>query len=131
MDRRFTEALSHNMVLKAVVADAKPLRAAGFAALSPSLACLYVDAIAVDPQRRRRGVGRALLTAVETFASELCYGQVELNTDPRLADVVRFYRQAGFKEIDRGRQVGALTVRFRKPVTTKLDHLLARKDASA
>lgn len=130
MDRRFTEALECFFALKARV-DGD--RAAGFAITSPMRARLYVDALAVDPRRRRQGVGLGLMSAVERLAGELCLPAVELNTDPRLEDALGFYRSAGYQEVSRGRFSGRPTVLLRKRVPTRIDQITGRapKDARA
>lgn len=133
MDRGFGEAFGRRMVLRARIEDGRPIRAAGFAVVAPYPRHLYVDAIAVEPPRQGRGVGGALLTAVERLASELCLGRVELNTDPRLDDVLAFYRREGYDVVSAGAHGGAPTVRLRKRVDTRLDQILGRapKDARA
>jgi GNAT superfamily N-acetyltransferase len=53
----------------------------------------------VITEARRRGVGRQLLTALESEALELGYGVVRLDTGPRQPDAERMYRRAGYRAI--------------------------------
>jgi ribosomal protein S18 acetylase RimI-like enzyme len=57
-----------------------------------------VTALAVRSDRRRQGVARALLEAVETIARERGCFRVELTTRPDRDDALRFYEACGFAE---------------------------------
>lgn len=60
---------------------------------------LYVEALAVAPGAQRRGVGRALMAAIEALATQLSLPQVQLHTDPALKGAVRFYQSVGFTAV--------------------------------
>jgi aminoglycoside 6'-N-acetyltransferase I len=59
----------------------------------------FLEGWYVEPASRRRGIGRALLTASEAWA--LSQGCRELATDTRLenADVVKTYEACGYEEV--------------------------------
>lgn len=67
----------------------------------------YVEAWYVDPDVRRRGYGRALLSAAEEWAR--AQGYREMASDARLDNIVSHtaHRRAGYEEVDR-------VVQFRK-----------------
>lgn len=50
----------------------------------------------VAPEARRRGVGRALVAALEAWARELGYAAVVLETGDRQPEAVRLYEACGF-----------------------------------
>jgi GNAT superfamily N-acetyltransferase len=88
-------------------------RIAGFAGLhvSPSLEydgdAAKVSAIVVDENTRRRGIGRALMEAVEAEARARGCVLMFLTTAERRADAHEFYRRLGLEETGR---------RFAKPL---------------
>ncbi len=55
----------------------------------------------VRPEARGRGVGRALLAALEAEAAALFADQVVLETGARQVEAVGLYRHAGYVEIER------------------------------
>lgn len=57
---------------------------------------LYVDQISVDPARRRRGIGRALMKAVERLARELGADAVTLDTWSFNRGARRFFEALDF-----------------------------------
>ena len=67
----------------------------------------YLEAWYVEPDVRRRGVGRALVAAAEAWARGR--GSREIASDARLDNVVSHaaHRRAGYEEVDR-------VVQFRK-----------------
>jgi GNAT superfamily N-acetyltransferase len=87
---------------------------AGFAAID--LTCpihhaapvMHISAFAVSPAARRKGVGRALLVAVERAARDKgCRRMVVTSAEPR-ADAHQFYTAAGWAYTGRrfGKEVG-------------------------
>jgi RimJ/RimL family protein N-acetyltransferase len=69
-----------------------------------------VVALAVDPARRRSGVGRRLLAAVEGWAAELGCRDIEITSSRRRDDAHAFYRALGFSDVcDR-------SARFKRPL---------------
>ncbi len=74
------------------------LRAAGLVSPHPPHSTLYVDALAVDPRFRRRGVARALLTAAEQQAAAAGLEGVSLDTGLRNEAARALYAAAGYEE---------------------------------
>jgi ribosomal protein S18 acetylase RimI-like enzyme len=65
-----------------------------------------VDGVVVDPVWRRRGIGRALTTAVERWALDLGASWIELNVYEFNDEAVAFYRSLGYLQ---------LSAKMRKP----------------
>ena len=57
-----------------------------------------ITALAVRGDRRRQGIARALLQAVEAIALERGCFRVELTTHPDRADALGFYESCGYEE---------------------------------
>ncbi len=74
------------------------LRAAGLVSPHPPERTLYVDALAVDPAFRRRGVARALLAAAERDAANAGLRGVSLDTGLRNDAARALYAAAGYEE---------------------------------
>jgi GNAT superfamily N-acetyltransferase len=53
----------------------------------------------IDPDERGHGIGRSLLTALETAAAELGCHTVRLDTAAHLTEALALYRSAGYVEI--------------------------------
>ena len=73
--------------------------AGGRAAPSPPESALYVDALATDPDFRRRGVARALLAAAERGAREQRLPAVALDTTIANEPARTLYASEGFDEV--------------------------------
>jgi RimJ/RimL family protein N-acetyltransferase len=58
-----------------------------------------VVALAVDPARRRAGLGRRLLAEVEAWARDLGCHDIEVTSSRRRDDAHAFYRALGFTEL--------------------------------
>ena len=69
------------------------------AAPSPPMGALYVDALAVYQEHRRRGVARALLEEAERRARDLRLGSVALDTSLDNKPARSLYVSAGFEEV--------------------------------
>ena len=74
------------------------LRAAGLVSPHPPIDTLYVDALAVEPALRRRGVARALLRQAEAAAAEHGLRGVSLDTGLHNTAARALYAAAGFHE---------------------------------
>jgi ribosomal protein S18 acetylase RimI-like enzyme len=74
------------------------LRAAGLVSPNPPLSTLYVDALAVAPDFRRRGVARALLAEAERAAARAGLSGVALDTGLHNAPARALYEGAGYRE---------------------------------
>ncbi|MCM1335532.1 MAG: GNAT family N-acetyltransferase [Bacteroides sp.] len=55
----------------------------------------YIDCFAVAEDRRRSGVGTALLRRVEDYARENACGSVQLGVNAANGDAIRFYEKMG------------------------------------
>jgi GNAT superfamily N-acetyltransferase len=53
----------------------------------------------IDPQERGRGLGRALLTALEDAGRSLDHHLLRLDTSAHLPEAIGLYRKAGYREI--------------------------------
>ncbi len=69
-----------------------------------------VVALSVDPERRRSGVSRRLLAAVEAWANELGCSDVEVTSSRAREDARAFYEAAGFIDLCDG------AARFKRPL---------------
>jgi ribosomal protein S18 acetylase RimI-like enzyme len=74
------------------------LRAAGLVSPHPPLQSLYVDALAVEPALRRRGVARVLLARAEGAAAAGGFDGVALDTGLHNAPARALYSAAGYRE---------------------------------
>jgi ribosomal protein S18 acetylase RimI-like enzyme len=73
------------------------LRAAGTVSPNPPLSTLYVDALAVAPAFRRRGVATALLAGAEEAAAAAGLSGVALDTGLRNEAARALYEHVGFR----------------------------------
>ena len=74
------------------------LRAAGTVSPNPPLGTLYVDALAVAPAFRRRGVATALLAAAEEAATSAGLGGISLDTGLHNEPARSLYEHSGFRQ---------------------------------
>ncbi len=74
------------------------LRAAGLLAPNPPADTLYVDALAVDPAFRRRGVARELLAHAERHAAAAGLHGVSLDTGLQNDAARALYEAAGYEQ---------------------------------
>ena len=74
----------------------RPLRAAGLVAPHPPPRTLYVDALAVAPEERRRGVARTLLGTAEERAATAGLDGVALDTGLQNAPARALYEASGY-----------------------------------
>jgi ribosomal protein S18 acetylase RimI-like enzyme len=74
------------------------LRAAGLVSPHPPQQSLYVDALAVEPAFRRRGVARTLLEQAEGVAAAGGFDGVALDTGLHNAPARALYSAAGYRE---------------------------------
>jgi ribosomal protein S18 acetylase RimI-like enzyme len=74
------------------------VRAAGLVSPHPPEGTLYVDALAVEPRFRRRGIARALLAHAEHEAAGAGFGGVSLDTGLRNDAARALYAAAGYEE---------------------------------
>ena len=63
---------------------------------------LFVETVAVWPQRQGEGIGRKLMAFAEERARELGLQEVRLYTNEKMRENLPFYRRLGFEETERG-----------------------------
>jgi ribosomal protein S18 acetylase RimI-like enzyme len=85
------------------------LRAAGTVSPHPPPGTLYVDALAVDPAHRRRGVARALLDRAEQVAAAQELSGVALDTGLHNEPARALYAASGYREREIRRAPDAAT----------------------
>lgn len=73
------------------------LQAREASVFSPAVRRVLLDHIAVAPDARRRGQGRALVSAVRDLARELGAEEILLDTWEANTDAQAFFRAAGFE----------------------------------
>jgi GNAT superfamily N-acetyltransferase len=71
-------------------------RAVGTVSALPKPEGLHVRSMAVHPEARGEGVGKALLQAVERFGRERGHARIFLRTTPFLTSSIALYSRAGF-----------------------------------
>ncbi|MCP3939008.1 MAG: GNAT family N-acetyltransferase [Actinomycetia bacterium] len=77
---------------------------------------LYVDNVAVDPERQGSGVGAALLGQAEQTAAELGFDEIRLYTNVAMTENLDYYPRRGFVETHRASEEGYERVYFSKRV---------------
>lgn len=66
---------------------------------------LLVENVAVEPDRQRSGIGRAMLSLAETHARERDLLELRLYTNVVLVENIRLYERFGYRET--GRRIGS------------------------
>jgi ribosomal protein S18 acetylase RimI-like enzyme len=95
MDADYQQRLRDSEVFVAEDGDA----VAGLLVLMPAPDYLWLSNIAVDPDRQRRGIGRALLAHAEAYASEHGFREVRLRTNVAMTENRRLYERVGYREL--------------------------------
>ena len=80
-------------------ADGEPI---GAAVLSMTETRLYIDQIAIAPERQNDGHGQALMRAIEDFARTKGQTAIDLHTAQPMTELVSFYSRAGYRVADVG-----------------------------
>jgi ribosomal protein S18 acetylase RimI-like enzyme len=78
---------------------------------------LLIENVAVDPNRQRTGLGRALMTYAETYAHEHGLRELRLYTNATMTENLTLYPRLGYTEVDRRTEGGFQRVFFSKPTT--------------
>lgn len=91
-------------------------RIAGVLVLRPQPPTLLLENVAVAPEQRGRGLGRALIAFAEEHARTSGLDAVTLYTNERMTENLCLYPALGYAETGRRREDGFARVYFRKPV---------------
>ena len=75
-----------------------------------------IDNVAVHPDHRGEGLGRALLDLAEAEARRAGFASVYLYTHEKMTENLALYSKIGYVEYDRRRERGFSRVYMRKPL---------------
>lgn len=89
-------------------------RLVGFLVLQPRPDHLLLENVAVDPNRRRTGVGSRLLALAEDQARLLGLPEVRLFTNAAMTENLAYYPRRGYRQTHRADQDGYRRVFFSK-----------------
>lgn len=95
-----------------------PSGLAGVLELEPRQDHLWIENVAIAPDRQGRGLGRRLLQHAETEGRRLGYAETRLLTNERYVDNIAMYMRYGYIETHRTPHLGTDLVHFRKPLGT-------------
>jgi GNAT superfamily N-acetyltransferase len=73
----------------------------------PAARVAYLVGMFVDPGKRRAGVGRGLVEAVESWARQVDATRIELEVNPKMMPAVRLYERCGFERSGRSRALSS------------------------
>jgi GNAT superfamily N-acetyltransferase len=77
---------------------------------------LWIENVAVDPERQRQGLGRRLLAWAEAEARRRGIPELGLLTNERYLANIAMYERYGYVETHREPRLGTDVIHFRKPV---------------
>ena len=86
----------------------------GVLVLRPLQDHLFVETVAVRPDRQGGGLGRRLMAFAEKEAGRLCLDEVRLYTNEKMRENFSFYGGLGFEETGRRTEDGYRRVFMRK-----------------
>ncbi len=89
-----------------------PVGGVGLRAVAPTTG--EVRRFWVDPDWRGRGLGRALMAALEQAAADLGHTTLQLATGDRQPEAVALYEETGWERVDDGRPMEVCGIRFLK-----------------
>jgi GNAT superfamily N-acetyltransferase len=110
MDDDYTEKVREGRVFVADDGDVT-----GLIVLIAAPHHLLIENVAVDPDRQRTGVGRALMAYAETYAHEHGLRELRLYTNLKMTENLTLYPRLGYTEVDRRTENGFQRVFFSKP----------------
>ena len=91
---------------------------AGVAVFWPVAGHLYIDNLAVWPERQGQGIGSRLIEACEVGARTLGLTELRLYTNEAMTENLDFYPRRGFAETGRGEESGFRRVYFSKSIAS-------------
>ncbi len=91
-------------------------RIVGVIELIPRDDHLWIDNVAIEPERQGSGLGRRLLLHAEDRARALGVGEIRLATNERFVANIAMYERIGYVETQREPAGGTNVVHFRKPL---------------
>jgi N-acetylglutamate synthase-like GNAT family acetyltransferase len=94
---------------------------AGVLELEPRPGYLWIENVAVSPDRQGHGLGRRLLSHAEVQASRHGLPELRLLTNERYLANLAMYRRYGYVETHRTPHLGTDLVHFAKPVPSATD----------
>ncbi|MDQ1715923.1 MAG: hypothetical protein QOC60_1868 [Frankiaceae bacterium] len=129
-------SLVGNPLARVVVAEDRTGRIVGMALLAAEqfgeffeVAAVHLSHLVVHTDHRRRGVGRALLSAAATYAEESGVEQMVVSVPPSLREAHRFFARLGFVPLVSRRvaTVAVLRRRLGDGQGSRLDALIRRR----
>jgi ribosomal protein S18 acetylase RimI-like enzyme len=87
---------------------------AGFIVMRPAPGHLFVENVAVRPERQGRGFGRRLVAFAEATARKRSLPALELYTNVKMTENIPFYQGLGFVETGRRHEDGFDRIYLRK-----------------
>ena len=75
---------------------------------------LFIENVAVDPERQHHGYGRQLMAFAEALALKLGLPEIRLYTHERMTRNIAFYTALGFEEVERREEHGFARVFMHK-----------------
>ncbi|MDH3593320.1 MAG: GNAT family N-acetyltransferase [Rhodospirillales bacterium] len=90
---------------------------AGFIVIRPGPGHLFIENIAVHPDRQGQGLGHRLMIFAEAAARERGLPALELYTNAKMTENFPFYSGLGFVETERRHEDGFDRVYMRKRLT--------------
>jgi GNAT superfamily N-acetyltransferase len=73
----------------------------------PAARVAHLVGMFVEPGRRRAGLGRGLVEAVESWARQVDATRIELEVNPEMVPAVRLYERCGFERSGRSRALSS------------------------
>lgn len=115
-DDELADQIRHHNVH--VITEGSDPTVVGYISLVPVADHLFVDSIAVLPEKHDRGLGTRLLHFAELEAARLGLESVKLYTKQTSPDAFAFYQYRGYTEIDRCDDDGFPRVFYCKDVSS-------------